>query len=311
MLLAATLEHRFPGATTTADADGLVVEIGGLTARVRSGPAARVEVGLPCDGFELDVRWTDRGSGTRRPASFDDSFLVETNDIALAAAWLDHDARSALLASRYVSEAPPQDRVTATMVRDGAWHHFIRADTIGAERVDPELSPERIADVLAASLLLARRPARWARGWARLARELGGEAASHVEIGGRPIVRVRRHGVDVEIRLLRRLAAIERGRLRTVVTAHRIGSTGETLTLIADHLPRDAWPPRTPEAPSSLHIDARATELLDRARPSSTIVRAHDVEITFDGAVADRERLGAAIELAATWANPAGELPYR
>ncbi|MGE5181329.1 MAG: hypothetical protein ACM31C_04680, partial [Acidobacteriota bacterium] len=204
MVLAAILEHRFPGARTTADGLALAIELDGLSARVQMEPSARVEVALPCDGFELDVRWTDRGVGPRRPSSFDDSFLVETNDIALAAAWLDHDARAALLASRYVSEAPPQDRATATLVRDGAWHHFIRDGSIGAERADAEPSADRIADVLSASLLLARRPLRWARGWARLARELGGEAASHVEIGGRPIVRARRHGVDVEVRLLRR-----------------------------------------------------------------------------------------------------------
>jgi hypothetical protein len=41
-------------------------------------------------------------------------------------------------------------------------------------------------------------------------------------------------------------------------------------------------------------------------------VRAHDVEIAFDGAIADRERLGAAIELAAWWASDAFRTgPYR
>ncbi|MGE5182579.1 MAG: RlpA-like double-psi beta-barrel domain-containing protein, partial [Acidobacteriota bacterium] len=56
---------------------------------------------------------------------------------------------------------------------------------------------------------------------------------------------------------------------------------------------------------------AAAKALLDRARPSTTIVRAHDVEITFDGAVADRERLDAALELASAWANPTDAGPYR
>ena len=45
-----------------------------------------------------------------------------------------------------------------------------------------------------------------------------------------------------------------------------------------------------------------AAHLLEIARPSATTVRPHDVEIAFDGALVDRERLGAAIELAAWWA---------
>ena len=52
--------------------------------------------------------------------------------------------------------------------------------------------------------------------------------------------------------------------------------------------------------------------LIDAARPSSTIVRPHDVEIAFDGALADRDRLGAAVELAAHWACDVRALgPYR
>jgi hypothetical protein len=303
VLLAATIQRRFPGASTTHEGDALAIEHDGMRARVQMTPAGRVAVELPCDGFELDVRWTDRTGVPARPSSFDDSFLVETNDIALAAVWLDHDARSALLASRYVSEAPPPERVNANLIRD---------DSVGAERTDAEPSPERVADVLAASLLLARRPVRWAHGWARIARELGGEASACVEIGGRPIVRTRRRGVEVAVRLLRRLARDERGRLRTLVTAHRHGSSGDTLTLIADDLPPDAWPPANEYAHAgSLRIDARATSLLDRARPSTTIVRPHDIEITFDGALGDRERLDAAVELAATWASTDERGPYR
>jgi len=43
-------------------------------------------------------------------------------------------------------------------------------------------------------------------------------------------------------------------------------------------------------------------------------VRPHDVEITFDGAVHDPHRLGAAIVLAAQWAaaaEPSARGPYR
>src|SRR5689334_23884701 len=69
--------------------------------RLEMAPAARVAVDLPCtDGFELTLKWSDRwaSDGAPRAASFDDSFLVETNDVALASVWLDHDSRSGLLA---------------------------------------------------------------------------------------------------------------------------------------------------------------------------------------------------------------------
>jgi hypothetical protein len=101
-----------------------------------------------------------------------------------------------------------------------------------------------------------------------------------------------------------------------MVGAHRHGSGGETLSLIAEGLPRAAWPPPPAAEPgrSTLAIDARAAHLLEAARPSATTVRAHDVEIAFDGALAERERLGAAIELAAWWASSSSAAcvgPYR
>ena len=83
-------------------------------------PIGRVVVQLPCtDGFELTVRWTDRSRAGAREATFDDSFLVETNDVALATAWLDHDARDWLLASRYVAAVAARSQ-TALLLRDGS-----------------------------------------------------------------------------------------------------------------------------------------------------------------------------------------------
>ena len=110
----------------------------------------------------------------------------------------------------------------------------------------------------------------------------------------------------------RRLGPADPGRLRTLVTAHRHGSGGETLSLISEDLPRAAWP--APNAPGgvALPIDPRAAELLEVARPSASVVRHHDVEIAFDGALADRDRLGSAIEVAAWWAGEvSGTGPYR
>jgi hypothetical protein len=311
VLLAAAIERRFPGANTLSDGPAVHVSLGDARARAQMEPAGRVAIALPCDGFELAVRWTDQARSAR-PPRLDDSFFVQTNDVALANAWLDEDSRDALLAARYVSHSPYPQRETARLVRDGAWQHFIRDDEVAAERDGMEMSPERVVDVLWATSILAARPARWARRtWARLARDLGGVAASRVELSGRPILRIRRAGTEITVRLLRRLSADEPGRLRTLVGAHRVGSSGETLTLIARGLPQGAWPPKNATGGASFRIDPAAAALVERAEPATVFVRPHDVEITFDGAMTERERLAAAIELAARWAGNEGTGPYR
>ena len=284
-------------------------------ARLEMQPAASVIVALPCtDGFELTLRWNDRwanGDGAPRAASFDDSFLVETNDFALAGVWLDHDVRSGLLASRYVSSPRPL-RQTALLLRDARWVHQVSNDEVSARRPDRELSSDRMADMLMASLLLASRPVRWAHAFSSVALALGGRSAARVEVGGKPALRVRRNSVDVNVNVVRRLGPGDPGRLRTVISAHRLGSGGETLSLISEGLPRAAWPPPADPSTGTLYIDRRAAELLDAARPSSTTVRPHDVEIAFDGALTDRHRMGAAVELAAWWACDAhAQGPYR
>lgn len=311
------IPRRFAGAHARAAGSRVdaQVAVDGVwyRARLEMAPEARVAVALPCtDGFELTLRWSDRwaNDGAPRPAAFDDSFLVETNDLALAGVWLDHEARAGLLASRYVAGANG-DR-TALLFRDGAWVHEVSNDEVSAHRQGGEPSEDRMMDMLRASLVLASRPVRWARAFARVARTLGGDAAGRVEVGGKPALRVRRGMVDVLVHVVRRLGPGDPGRLRTMVGAHRHGSGGETLSLISEGLPRAAWPPAADPAGSTLSIDARAAQLLDAARPSATTVRAHDVEIAFDGALTDRERLGAAIELAAWWASSAvGAGPYR
>jgi hypothetical protein len=313
------IEQRFAGAYGEQIGDMVRADIPvdgtWYRARLAMQPAASVVVALPCtDGFELTLRWNDRwinGDGLPRAASFDDSFLVETNDLALAGVWLDHDVRSGLLASRYVSSQLAM-RNTALLLRDGRWTHQVCNDEVSARRSAAEPSEHRMADMLAASLLLASRPTRWARAFARVAAALGGRSAARIEVGGKPALRVRRHDVDVHVRVVRRLGPGDPGRLRTVIGAHRAAGGGETLSLISEGLPRAAWPPPADPSTGTLYIDPRAAALLDAARPSSTTVRPHDVEIAFDGALADRDRIGAAIELAAHWACDARAMgPYR
>jgi hypothetical protein len=314
--LAQAVEDRFAGARTQIQGDTVLAEVPlddvWYRGRLAIRPFGCVTVQLPStDGFELALRWNDRwttdGVMVARPASFDDSFLVETNDLVLGAVWLDHDARSALLASRYVSA--PSDRQTALMLRCNAWEHQVCNDEVSARRKTTESSLERMADMLQVSLVLASRPMRWAKAFAAIARALGGHAAPRIELGGKPVLRVRRGRSEVSVRLARRLGPGDAGRLRTVVGAHRDGTEAGTLSLISDGLPRAAWPPLT-QTTTSIRIDTRAASLLEAACPSATVVRPHDVQIAFDGALADRDRLGAAIELAAHWsAEPTG--PYR
>ncbi|HEX8111559.1 MAG TPA: hypothetical protein VF516_27705, partial [Kofleriaceae bacterium] len=170
------IEQRFAGARGDQIGDVVHADIpvdgAWYRTRLEMQPVASVVVGLPCtDGFELTMRWNDRwinGDGAPRAASFDDSFLVETNDLALAGVWLDHDVRSGLLASRYVP-AQLAERDTALLLRDGRWTHQVCNDEVSAVRAEPEPSEHRMADMLAVSLLLATRPTRWAHAFARVA----------------------------------------------------------------------------------------------------------------------------------------------
>ena len=313
------IEQRFRGARTELVGDVLHADLpidgAWFRARLAMWPFASVVVALPStDGFELTLRWNDRWAnddGAPRAPTFDDSFLVETNDLALAGVWLDHDVRLGLLGSRYVSY-PRGHRETDVLLRDARWIHQISNDEVYARRPDPEPSEGRMADMLQASLRLATRPMRWARAFSRVATALGGRSAPRVEIGGKPALRVRRRNVDVNLHIVRRLGPGDPGRLRTVISAHRIASSGETLSLISEGLPRAAWPPPADASAGTLAIDERAAALLDAARPSASTVRPHDVEIAFDGELSDHDRLGAAIELAAWWACDAhAQGPYR
>lgn len=308
-LLRAAIAERFAVERIDATEDRVEVVVAHDGAAYRATlamrPRAAIAVALPStDGFVLELVWADRhaNAGGPRAASFDDSFLIETNDLALATIWLDGISRGGLLASRYTGQRQAQ-RATVLMLRDGQWRHEIAHDQVRAERRDAETSPERMGDMLHATLLLAARPVRWAAHLQPIARALGAEVAPRVEIGGKPMLRARRGAVDVTVSVARRLGPGDPGRLRTIVSAHRTGSSGATLTLIQDDLPRAAWPPPNPPGGRALTIDPRAGELLEIARPSASNVRPHDVEITFDGALADRDRLGSAIELAAHWAS--------
>jgi hypothetical protein len=256
------------------------------------------------DGFYLALRWNDSGASSveLRPVALDDAFLVETNDPALAAAWLDDVARTAVLASRV---APPPGREPAEvgpLVRDTSWRYSVTPDAVIAERETAEPSVARLERVIAAVRALADAPIRIAAQLARIAPALGGNAANRADLGGQPVLRVARGAQTIAIYLMRRLAVGEPGRLRTLVSAHRHVSDGSTISLLADRIPSAAVPPANDTRGKAMRINARAEELLDAMAPTSALVRAHDVEIAFDGLMLDVRRLSAAIDLAAIWA---------
>ena len=322
-VLADAIARRFDGARVEARDGVLVAEVphdgSWYRARLVMAPLARVEVSIPaCDGFELALRWSDRWCTetsheatvrvvAARPGAIDDSFFVETNDLGLAHLWLDGRTRDTLLASRYVSRARALD-ATAELVRDGTWTHEVGGERVIASRREPEVSVVRMADLLAASVQLASLPMRWAAQAAGVARQIGGQSSSRVELGGRPAIRALRGNLEVTVTLLRRLAPGETGRLRTRVAAHRVGS-GERLALVRDGMPRDAARPGG-DSIGALMLDGEAARLLDRARPSAASVHAQQVEILFDGAMLDAARLEAAVDLAAHWVAP-NRAPYR
>ena len=225
MALHEAIERRFAGARgeLVGEVVHADVPIDGTwyRARLAMQPSASVVVALPCtDGFELTLRWNDRwanGDGAPRAASFDDSFLVETNDFALAGVWLDHDARSGLLASRYVSSLRPE-RKTAVLLRDARWVHQVSNDEVYARRADPEWSEHRMADMLMASLQLASRPVRWAGAFARVAAALGGRSAARRRAGRRRADRCRGCRSTDRRAAARRRAA---GPRRSATASHR------------------------------------------------------------------------------------------
>jgi len=273
--------------------------------RVRVTPT-RISVAIPrVDGFTLALRWSDRWVGDDH-REIDDSFFVETNDLALAHLWLDGGTRDTLFASRYMCHERLD--ATARMTRDGSWIHEVTEEGVIAHRSTPEDSPQRLADLVAASIALASRPVEWARSLAVVAKRLGAQSSSRIELGGRPALRALRGNLEVCVHLLRRLSPDEPGRLRTLVTAQRPGS-GDRLALVRDGRPHDVARPATIST-GALLLDGEAARLLDRARPATAGVHAQEVEITFDGALLDADRLGAAIELAARW-SAASMTPYR
>ncbi len=295
--------------------------------RVRTEPVAEVFVATRAlDGFELAIRFGDRW---RDPdvgdPTFDDAFALETNDVPLMRAVLDDAARDAILASIY--SYPHEDPFTGRVqLVQRTWNYDLAADQLVITKGSRETDVEHYMRFVVAGCTLAARAQRWASEYAKVAREIGGTAAAEVEIGGAPVISVTRSAVDVAVRLVRRIG--DAARLRTIVSAPRIGSEG-TLSLVNDDLPKAARPPlpdgerrhlelgdyklRASSDDAAAKVSELAKKLIAVAQPAVIVVDVDSVDVWFDGAPCERTRLDAAVALVAQLAVDAiaAQGPYR
>jgi hypothetical protein len=208
------------------------------------------------------------------------------------------------------------------------WTYELANDEIVVTKGTVEADPKRIATAMATGCALAGRSARWAREYAELARQLGGRARSEVELGGQPAITASRSAIDVSLSLLRRLPGESRGRLRTLVTAKRVGHHDErTFSLVDETAVRTMVPPlpkgdrrdvelasyRLRSSEDEFALDELAKKLVVAARPSVVVADLDSIDIWYDGAPMEHARLDAAFALAAHLAvgNAAAQGPYR
>lgn len=276
--LAALLAARHPDARIERREDEVAIVVGvddsWQACRVRVSPVAEVFVALPpLDGFELEVSRRDRWGRDVVVGDpvFDGRFFITSNDEELARLWLDPVSRQAIDGAE-VDFAIEDGRLSATF----------------GHRPTEEL------DALDRGLVAACRVAgflgRWAAAYAEVGRALGGAIPTdRVELGGRPVLRLERRGVEVAVHLRRRRGRSEG--LRTLVAASRASMRWDD-------------PARRKD---------RIRTLLERSGPSAAELTDSAAEVWFDGAVADLARLQAAIELCARWVVdvPDGQGPYR
>lgn len=322
------LQVRRDGAWIHAliEADG-----GFFNARVRNDPVAELFV-TPCklDGFELVLR----GERMRADATFETALNASTNDHELARLWFDAPARQQVLDSAYeyhLSESyleglAPDELFRGTPVRR-IWTYELAHDELIATKGTFEGQPEQFVLALVTACTIAARPRRWALEYAELARRLGAECRTEVELGGAPVVTTARGTTEVSLSLVRRLPGERTGRLRTLITSRRVGLHDErTFSLIDRSASRTMIPP-LPEgdrrgfgvedyrlrASSEVELDELATKQLVAARPSVVVADADSIDVWFDGAPTDLDRLQAAFALAGHLAvgNAAPQGPYR
>jgi len=301
-----------------------------FAARIRTEPVAELFLATrPTDGFELRVAW---GRGIETIATgdreFDKLFTVETNDVTLARAWLDAPARAALTTSAYgfttedvsVSDMlgidPGNPLYQPLPIQRRTWTYDLFRDELAAIKGSIEHQAARFATAITTAAIVAARSQRWAAEYARLAPKLDASASMELELGGTtPILSATRHAVDVVVQLVRKIG--KHDRLRTKISAARVGIAGDSMVVTDHELTKAVAPPlpRVTKRSSELagyrlasstrdvsRLDDIAKNLIATARPGAVVMDAHEVCVWFDGALEDVARLDAALELVARWA---------
>jgi len=298
---------------------------GDFPVRVRTAPVAELFVTTrPLDGFELVLR----GERMRSDATFDTALTVSTNDHELARLWLDATARTALIDSAY-EDTPFEHGIMETIglglgLGDGAvrpfvparriWSYELGNDELVASKGAGETQPDRIATALSTAVTIVSRCRRWATEYGAIARRIGGEAATEIELGGPPVITSKRSAAEVTLQLLRRLPGDRTGRLRTLITARRAGHHDDrTFSLVARSAVHAMVPPiptgdrrdialddyRMRASTDTAELDELTKTQVAVARPSVVIADHDSIDIWFDGAPIEADRLEAAFALAA------------
>ena len=282
-----------------------------LAVRVRTDPVAEVYVGTrPLDGFELRIAIADTDPLT---TSFFSIFDITSNDDALMGTWLDAVTQAALLAS--LETIQTDDVVLLTLVtglterstHKSAWTYELANDQIIATKGAHENDVERFVIAVRTACTLAERSQRWARELVPLATTVGGSAARVVELGGAPVMTATRSAIEVDVAFARRAPFLGERRLRTRITAPRMGE-GRLVLARDDISVREgkSFPSelggyrlRASSQAAAAKIDEMAKKLVPVVQPLLVIVDADSVDVWCEGALVEHARLDAAIALAA------------
>lgn len=330
----ATFLETFLGSQVRSDGTWLhtlmAVDGGYFTARVRNDPVAELFVTTRAmDGFELTLR----GERMRPDATFETALNVSTNDHELARIWLDPVARTQILASAYeyyVGESYLETHGLGTGVVPfrRIWTYELVNDELIATKGNVESQPDRLALALETAAMIAARTRRWAAEYAVIGQRIGASTHAEVELGGAPVMTSNRAAVEVSLHLLRRLPGERTGRLRTLITAKRAGHHDDRTYSLVDRSARSTMVPPLPEgdqrdfgidayraraSTDALDLDELARKQLLVARPSVVAADLDSIDIWFDGAPMEADRIDAAFALTAHLAlgSTAQHGPYR
>lgn len=304
---------------------------GFFNVRARMNPFAEVFVTpRALDGFQLTLR-----AERIKPASvFEDTMTISSNDHELARVWLDTVARTAVLDSAYELDATefrflqPGDPFYRPHVEvRRIWTYELAENELIVTKGTVENQADRMATVVRTACTVASRCRRWAAQYAAIAQRVDGKCGDEVALGGPPLITSNRAPVEVSLSLLRRLPGDRNGRLRTLITAKRVGLHDErTFSVVDETAARSIVPPlpkgsrrpflepyRLRSTEEGFELDEPTKKLIVAARPGAVVADLDSIDVWIDGAPLDPDQLDAAFALAAHLAigNAAQAGPYR